>query len=44
MTYADDDAFVSGAVNAFRSFQDIFQHCSGEDRICSWQCWGFRGN
>ncbi|MEI8216480.1 MAG: flavodoxin family protein [Eubacteriales bacterium] len=30
MTYADEDAFSSGAVNAFRTFQDIFNHCGGE--------------
>ncbi|MCG8483622.1 MAG: flavodoxin family protein [Clostridia bacterium] len=29
MTYADDDAFSSGAVNALRSFQDIFNYCQG---------------
>jgi len=30
MTYADSDPFESGAVNAFRTFQDAYKHVGAE--------------
>ncbi len=30
MTYADDDPFISGAVNAFHTFQDAFKYLGAE--------------